>query len=213
MQIHIDLSKNALKAIAALGANAEGLIDETLSRSAAKVRADMVDKSRHAGVSTMASRLNGTGRRVLTSTRDELTKRYNTRWSHQTNLPLDAEMGDLIKFRVYYDKHFVLVGWIDTKTYTQHKIRGGKIVGSYKVKGSKSKKLAERMFDGGRVYLTSRQKRFFRASGWTKAANKGYIDKRAHKYFSIPQYKQQMRALARREFDKSVAEFKQMYWR
>ena len=105
------------------------------------------------------------------------------------NQSAGADLSELTRWRLYPEKAKVVAGWMSTKSFTPVKIRDGRIMGSYTtVKGTslydsadigKRHNIGEMMEYGGTVELTKKQRRMLAASGFGKAAARGYVVRKA----------------------------------
>jgi len=190
-----------------LFAISEGLGLQALSKSGHEIRKMMAVKSRSLGSHKYGQKIVN-GRRVLVDTRGGQSKPFYSRVSH-TEDKKEADMGELIRYKLYEHSLTMLVGWINVKSYNTTFYKGGVAHKGNRVQGTKTKEIARMMAEGGRVQLTDNQKKLFKRSGWGKAASRGYVNRKAHPFMNFSHYIGTAHEVARREFKNAVHQFEQ----
>ena len=147
------------------------------------------------------------GRRTLLSSKHGYRKQLYSRESHSDGSK-QADMGDLVRYKLYPLSHTLLVGWINVKSFNTTFFKGGVPTKGNFVKGTKTKEIARRMAKGGRVYLSDKQKGLFTKSGWHNAVRKGYVDRKAHPFMNFASYSTIANTVAQKEFKQAIREFK-----
>lgn len=167
-----------------------GAANEALGKAGYKLQKGMQSRAKSMGTLQTHQRFVN-GRRRLTSSKDGYTKSIYSRYSKSNDSELGS-MADLIRFKVYDESHKVLVGFMDVRGWSPTRYKYGKASGKMPyVKGTgraKSKDPNSMSFKeigqlyeyGGNVTLTEKQKRLFMASGWGKAAKRGFVRREAH---------------------------------
>lgn len=157
--------------------------NEALSKLGSKLRADMIRHSQGFGSANFGSKIEN-GTRRLISSKEGGSKQIFSRYSHKTGeLDSPDSMAELIRSYLSEENHSLSVGFMGQKAFTPTKFRDGKIVGKMpRVKGTgkEIKKIGQIYEAGGTFELSDKQKRFFKASGWGKAAKRGTISKRSY---------------------------------
>lgn len=161
------------------------LANEALGRSGKIVRDKMMSIARRKGNANTGFYFKGGKRKLLSSDKGG-SKRLFSRYSHSTGEEEKIDMADFVRFKVYDHSNFVLVGFMDVKGWRPIKYRKGQRSGYWsRKKGTVVKKIGQLYEYGGRVDLTERQKAFLKASGWHKAAKRGYVKREAHPVVSV----------------------------
>ncbi|EAJ1232635.1 hypothetical protein YY92_08175 [Campylobacter fetus] len=158
-----------------------GIANETLSKIGTQLRAEMAKKGRAYGsVPFGADTSDSKGRKLLGSKADVSKPAYEMR-SHFDNKTM-GNLGDLVRSKLYDKSHTLLVGFFAVKSWSPDSYRNGEIVGKYgriKGLGKEIKTIAKYVEEGGTQTLSDKQKKLFRASGWSKVAEKGFIVREA----------------------------------
>jgi len=178
----------------------DGLGMQAMSKGASDARKDMVRKSKSLGASGWGQSFDS-GRRKITIGGN---KRLYDRESHSEGGQSHAPMGELIRYKQYPLSRTVLVGWLDTKSYNNEFYKGGVVVGKNKVRGTKTKHIAQLMADGGRIRLTPKQSKLLYASG---IKHRGYVTRKPHRFMSPLSYIRMVNDRAKKEYDLAVKQF------
>lgn len=185
----------------------DGLGLQAMNKAGSKIRSTMIARSKRVGKHRYGQRIVN-GRRTLLDTRHGGGKSYYSRVSQSTG-ERQTDMGELVRHKMYEHSRTLLVGWINTKSYHTTFYKGGVPSKGNFVKGTKTKHIAEIMAKGGRQNLSEAQKKFFRRSGWGRAASRGYVNRQAHPFMNFNHYIGTANEVARKEFDIAVKQFKQ----
>lgn len=185
----------------------EGLGLQAMNKAGTKVRSKMSARSKSVGSHRYGQRIEN-GRRTLVDTRSGDGKPYYSRVSHTTG-KREADMGDLVRYKLYPLSRTMLVGWINIKSFNTTFYKGGVPHKGNYVKGTKTKDIAETMAKGGRKDLTDAQISFFKRSGWGGAAKRGYVMRKAHPFMNFSHYLGTANEVAQKEFNEAVRQFKQ----
>lgn len=156
-----------------------GAANESLSIVGARLQSRMRDRARAYGVLNTGQEISRLRRKLVSSDRGGEKKAFS-RLSHITGEQASGgeTMADLIRTRVSEAEHKLIVGWANVKGWSPTKYKDGVAVGKMpRVKGVGNgfKKIGEKMEFGGEMTLNDRQRNFFKASGWGKAAKTGRV--------------------------------------
>lgn len=155
-----------------------GYATDALHYSSIKLQQAMQSKARSYGSSKFGSDFSTGKRRLRGSQQKGIKGRHFSRFSH-SNGSKEHGLDEFIKFQASSTSLKSMVGFINFKGYDAEIYRNGKKTGSKYVKGQNVKSIGESMEYGGKQDLTEKQKKFFKASGWGKAAKRGYIQRKA----------------------------------
>lgn len=153
--------------------------NESLSKAGAMLQSRMKDRANAYGMLNTGQRVTGLRRKLISSDRGGAKKAFS-RLSHLTGRQASggATMADLIRFRVNETEHKLIMGYANVKGWRPTRFKDGVIKGKMpyvKGVGNGFKKIGEKLEFGGSINLSDRQKRFFKASGWGKAAQSGKV--------------------------------------
>ncbi len=185
----------------------EGLGLQAMNKSGHHVRNLMAAKSKSLGSHKYGQAIVN-GRRVLLDSTEGGGKSYYSRISHADGSK-QADMGDLVRYKLYKHSRTMLVGWINVKGFNTTFFKGGVPSKGNFVKGTKTKEIARTMAQGGQIPLTDAQVGLFYRSGWGNAARRGFVDRKPHPFMSFSSYLGTANSVAQKEFNIAVEQFKQ----
>jgi len=183
----------------------QGLTNQALNKGGAKAHKALVARANKAGSHKYNMRFNDRHQRVLTY--GEKSKRAYSRQDLSSGHSLQVGIGDLARFKLYAHSSVMLVGFLNTKSYTSYKFRAGVESKGKRVKGTQTKAIADRLAKGGREELTDEKKRLFRRSGWSKAAKRGYVMKKARPIINTSEMVSIAEEVAKKEFFEALKQF------
>jgi len=113
-------------------------------------------------------------------TYNKRSKKLFSRENKSTGSKLHG-LENFIYFKQYPNSTKVIVGFMDTKSFSPIKFRDGKEAGKMGlVKGTKTKAIGQRMELGGKETLSTKQKALFFRSGFRGIASRGYVKRQPH---------------------------------
>lgn len=184
ISLHVKMDDHISEHLKKLISIAPDAANEALGKSGSDLRNVAMEIARAKGNANTGFTFKNGHRRLVSSDKGG-SKRLFSRYGHNTGEKLDVDMADFIRFKVYDERHMVLVGFMNVKGWKPVKYRNGKRVGYWaRKKGTMVKKIGELYENGGRVDLTDKQKKLFKASGWVKATRRGYVERKAHPVIS-----------------------------
>ena len=190
-----------------LGNLSQGLLNQGLNKGGAKGQKHLQEKAKRTPSHKYNMRFNKRHERVLTY--GEQSKRSWSRQDLSSGHTLKTTIGDLARFKLYPATSVMLVGFLNTKSFTSLNFEGGVQSKGKHVKGTQTKEIARKLQHGGKEVLTDEKKRLFRVSGWAKAAKRGYVMKEARPLVNKTALVLIAERTAKREFHKAVKEFKE----
>lgn len=188
---------SGIKAIHLLFEYSHGLGMQALSKGASDIRKAMISDAKRAGTTTWHQRLKK-GKRVIVQGKN-IKKQIFSRYDKITGQKL-TPMWEFIRFKQYPLSNKVITGFIDTKSYSTLKYEGGKSRPYGRVKGTKTKAIAQRIAFGGKVGLTQKARGVFYHSGFPKIAMRGYVVKKTHHFMNFAKYRNIAEARAQKEW-------------
>lgn len=166
-----------------------GYAMDALNYASVKLQTAMKRRARLYGSSKFGVKFDSDGNRTIVGSNQRGIKgRYYSRFSHK-NGEVQHGLDEFIKFQASSVSLKSMIGFINFKTFYAEEYRNGKLTKKIRVKGqgrnpkqngSESiKEIGEKMENGGRQYLSKKQKNLMYRSGFFNAYHRGYIDRKA----------------------------------
>jgi hypothetical protein len=194
-----------------------GLGNQALNKAGAKIQSTMRNKAKNFGSHKGGVGFTKDGYQKIDYSRD---KKTYSRESTKTGRYLKTDMGDLIRFKLYEHSSVLLAGWINTRSFTSLNFRGGVASNGKRVKGTKTKAIADRMARGGRITIAEQAKLggisvkeqllIHKRSGWGNVKATDTILRKRYRFMSFSHYLSTAESVAKKEFILAINQFKKV---
>lgn len=181
IRLHVKIDDHISKQLQELIEIAPDGANEALGKSGSDLRKEAMRIARKKGRVNTGFSFSTSGKRQLVSSDKHGSKQLFSRYGHDTGDKEDVDMAEFVRFKVYDHSHKVLVGFMNVKGWRPKKYRDGRRAGYWgRTSGTMVKEIGELYESGGEVQLSQKQKNLFKASGWGRAAKKGFVERKAH---------------------------------